>query len=94
MSMIVMKNKSESKGVSRLHNYLYDSYEENYELLEIYEQIDFEVDDLESKISYNDEYEYLEKEFDSIGKDLDRLVKDFKKMNRAEILEELQRISF
>jgi hypothetical protein len=92
--MIVTKNKSNLKSVGKLHDYLYDMQVENYELLEIYEDIDVEVDSLESEIAYNNEYAHIEQELDEVRKDIQYIIKNFKKLKRDDILDELKRIQF
>lgn len=92
--MIVVKNKSELDGVKKLHDYLYDMSADNYELLEIYEQIDEEVDSLENDLISRDEDEDFEGQVDEMTKDIKDLINNFKKFTRTEILDELERIIF
>jgi hypothetical protein len=102
MAMVVMGNKSEtSKGIKRLHNYLYDMQESNYELLEIYEEIDSDMIKLEDE-NYNVSTDAgeMEEERDEMKKDIKALlgrIKRWKKLDadKQEILiEELERIIF
>lgn len=92
--MILLNEKSTLLSVGRLHQYLYDLDEANNELLSIYEDIDHEVAELEYQLDDDGEQEALEEDLKDIKTDLKYLIKKFKTLNRAEILEELERISF
>lgn len=89
MGMIVRENKSSIEGVSRLYRMLYDMEDNNYELLEIYEQIDEEVENLEDDLYYAKESNY-ENEYKGLVDELEYIIKNFKKMTRADILRALE----
>lgn len=89
MGMIVKENKSSIEGVGRLYRMLYDMEDNNYELLEIYEQIDEEVESLEDDLYYAKESNY-ENEHKRLVDELEYIIKNFKKMTRADILRVLE----
>lgn len=89
MGMIVRENKSSIEGMERLYRMLYDMEDNNYELLEIYEQIDEEVESLEDDLYYAKESNY-ENEHKWLVDELEYIVKNFKKMTRADILRALE----
>lgn len=89
MGMIVRENKSSIEGVGRLYRMLYDMEKNNYELLEIYEQIDEEVESLENDLYYARESNY-ENEHKKLVDELEYMVKNFKKMKRVDILKALE----
>lgn len=89
MGMIVRENKSSIEGVGRLYRMLYDMEDNNYELLEIYEQIDEEVENLQDDLYYAKESNY-ENEYKGLVDELEYIVKNFKKMTRADILRALE----
>lgn len=89
MGMIVRENKSSIEGMERLYRMLYDMEDNNYELLEIYEQIDEEVESLEDDLYYAKESNY-ENEHKGLVDELEYIVKNFKKMTRADILRALE----
>lgn len=99
--MIVMKNKSTLDSIERFHDHLYDMADENYELLEIYKDIDEEVAELESRL------DYIENEFSCVNEDIDEMkdgiksllkrVEKWKKFDESKkdvIIEDLKRILF
>jgi len=89
MGMIVRENKSSIEGIGRLYRMLYDMEDNNYELLEIYEQIDEEVENLEDDLYYAKESNY-ENEYKGLVDELEYIIKNFKKMTRADILRALE----
>lgn len=89
MGMIVRENKSSIEGIGRLYRMLYDMEDNNYELLEIYEQIDEEVENLQDDLYYAKESNY-ENEYKGLVDELEYIVKNFKKMTRADILRALE----
>lgn len=89
MGMIVKENKSSIEGVGRLYRMLYDMEDNNYELLEIYEQIDEEVENLEDDLCYAKELNY-ENEYKGLVDELEYIIKNFKKMTKANILRALE----
>lgn len=89
MGMIVRENKSSIEGMERLYRMLYDMEDNNYELLEIYEQIDEEVENIEDDLCYAKESNY-ENEHKKLVDELEYIVKNFKKMTRADILRALE----
>lgn len=99
--MIVRSSKSELESVEKLHRYLYELEEENYELLDIYEEIDDDISEMEDK-HYNtlEEVEYVEEDLEEMKKELRKLigrVKRWRKLDEEKkdiVIEELERISF
>lgn len=89
MGMIVKENKSSIESVGRLYRMLYDMEDNNYELLEIYEQIDEEVENLEDDLCYAKELNY-ENEYKGLVDELEYIIKNFKKMTKANILRALE----
>src|SRR5690554_4045555 len=89
MGMIVRENKSSIEGIGRLYRMLYDMEDNNYELLEIYEQIDEEVENLEDDLYYAKESNY-ENEYKGLVDEIEYIIKNFKKMTRADILRALE----
>lgn len=99
--MIVMRNKSDLKSVSRFHNHLFDMEEENYELLELYEDIDEEVSELEDKVyQLEDDLEYEKEEMEKMRKEIKHLLSRVRRWKRLDeekkdiVIEELERIMF
>lgn len=91
----VKETKSELDGVIRFREYLYNGNATD-ELVDIYEQVTDEVEELEDEL-YKLEYlekEEFEDEYKEMKEGIEQLIKDFKKLKRDEILEELKRIVF
>lgn len=85
---IIYSPKSEQGSVKRLHDYLYGKIGEGKnvdELIEIYEEIDRGVTYLEEDSNYEEELVKLQE-------DIRGVIKNFKKLKRDEILEELNNI--
>lgn len=81
------------EGVQRLRGYLYDG-NGNDELIDIYEQINDEVEKIEEDLYMveEDNKEDFEGHYDAMRHDIEVLIKDFKKLGKDEILKELKRI--
>ncbi|AZU98983.1 hypothetical protein pW2_158 [Bacillus phage pW2] len=96
MCMIVNVPKANLEGIKALHNYLYDLTEPNYEVLELYKQIDDEVDELETEIAEMKQEENAEEELQEIKQDVKRLMRDADKKDYTseQILEALEQILF
>ncbi|UGO50877.1 hypothetical protein PQE70_gp024 [Bacillus phage vB_BanS_Nate] len=96
MCMLVRPNKANLEGVKQLHNYLYALTEPNYEVLEIYDKIDREVDELETEIALAEENDNAEEELDEIKQDVRNLMREADKCDYtpAQILDALEQILF
>ena len=93
--MIVLQRESELGAISLLESYLRDMDSDDHELLDIYEEIDTEVYILETQYNdYIENHESAESELEELEDNIEKLIEDFKKLNRDEILEELKRIVF
>lgn len=99
--MIVRRSKSELDSVERFHRYLYELEEENYDLVDIYEEIDDEISEMEDEhYSKLEDAEYYEEELEEMKKELRQLigrVKRWRKLDEEKkdiVIEELERISF
>jgi len=75
--------------------------EENYELLELYEDIDAEVSELEDKVyQLEDDLEYEKEEMKEMRKEIKRLLSRVRRWKRLDeekkdiVIEELERIMF
>lgn len=91
----VKESKSDLESVQRLRMYLYDG-NGNDELIDIYEQVTNEVEEIEEEL-YKEKYEDkedFEGQYNDIRKDIELLIKNFKKLKRDEILNELERVLF
>lgn len=93
--MILAESKSKVPAAQKFQRHLYDMEEDNYVLLEIYEQVDDEFDVLMSDfISMEEQLETQEEEiaetlenFEEVKKLVKKLRWDFAKMNRTELKE-------
>ncbi|UUV46902.1 hypothetical protein [Bacillus phage vB_BanS-Thrax4] len=96
MCMVVKQNKANIDGVKALHNYLYALTEPNYELLEIYHQIDEEVDEIETEIAEKEFEATAQDNLDDVQRDIRSLIADIDKceLSPEDIKEELKRILF
>ncbi|UGO47852.1 hypothetical protein PQE72_gp048 [Bacillus phage vB_BanS_Skywalker] len=96
MCMVVKQNKANIDGVKSLHNYLYALTEPNYELLEIYHQIDEEVDEIETEIAEMQDEVSAEEQLEDMKNELYALVADIDKckLSPEAITEEIKRILF
>ncbi|AGI11885.1 hypothetical protein PQE71_gp024 [Bacillus phage Izhevsk] len=96
MCMVVKQNKANIDGVKSLHNYLYALTEPNYELLEIYHQIDEEVDEIETEIAEKEFEATAQDNLDDVQRDIRSLIADIDKceLSPEDIKEELKRILF
>lgn len=96
MCMVVKPNKANIDGVKALHNYLYALTEPNYELLEIYNQIDEEVDEIETEIAEKEQEEGAEEELKEIKQDIKQLIRDADSCDYtpAQIFDALEQILF
>lgn len=96
MCMVVKQNKANIDGVKSLHNYLYALTEPNYELLEIYHQIDEEVDEIETEIAEKEFEATAQDNLDDVQRDIRSLITDIDKceLSPEDIKEELKRILF
>jgi len=96
MCMIVNVPKANLEGVKALHNYLYDLTEPNYEVLELYKQIDDEVDELENAFAEEAEEVTAQEHLDDMRTEIECLIATIRqdKPTRDDIVEELKRILF
>lgn len=98
--MIVNRNKSHLESMDRFHNYLYNMENEDYELLRIYDDLDYDVNGLESELEdIEDEKSYSEDEINEMKADIRKLVGRIKRWKRMDgkqelLIEELERILF
>ena len=87
--------KAETEAVRKLHDYLYDDKSDQCELLEIYEEIDEQVDDVETELyELNMSKDSFDAEAKELREQVQKLVDDFEGYERDEILDELKRILF
>lgn len=96
--MIVFSGRTGVNGMDKFHDYLYELEEDNFTLLEMYDEIVVDFSELEDELdceleegeTFKDKFEDKCNENDMLMEEIKSLIKDFKILKKAEVLEELK----